>query len=69
VVLDEHASMRPEAWMEVLRPALADRMGRALFIGTPKGLNHFYDLYQHARTQPEWAAFRSNSRAAWNISI
>ena len=39
MVLDEYASMRPEAWTEVLRPSLADRRGRALFIGTPKGLN------------------------------
>jgi len=68
VVLDEYASMRPEAWMEVLRPALADRMGRALFIGTPKGLNHFYDLYQHARTQPEWAAFQFTTEQGGNVA-
>jgi len=39
VVLDEFASMSPEAWTEVLRPSLADKHGRALFIGTPRGLN------------------------------
>lgn len=45
VVLDEFADMRPEAWYEVIRPSLSDRQGGALFIGTPKGRNHFYDLY------------------------
>jgi hypothetical protein len=58
VTLDEYASMHPQAWVEVLRPALADRRGKALFIGTPNGLNHFYDLFQEARTLPDWAAFQ-----------
>jgi len=43
--------MAPEAWTGVLRPALSDKLGRALFIGTPKGLNHFHDLHQNAQTQ------------------
>jgi hypothetical protein len=45
VVLDEFADMRKEAWYEVIRPSLSDRGGSAVFIGTPKGRNHFYDLY------------------------
>ena len=45
VVLDEFADMRPQAWYEVLRPSRSDRIGSAVFIGTPKGRNHFYDLY------------------------
>ncbi len=45
VVLDEFADMRPETWYEVIRPSLSDRLGHALFIGTPKGRNHFYDLW------------------------
>jgi hypothetical protein len=57
LVLDEFASMQPEAWAEVFRPALADRLGRALFIGTPKGRNHFYDRFEYAKTDPDWAAF------------
>lgn len=48
LVMDEYADMRPQVWEEVLRPALADRQGDALFIGTPKGRNHFYDLYVYA---------------------
>ena len=57
VVLDEFACMRPEAWEEVLRPALSDRLGRALFIRTPKGRNHFYYYFEYAKTDADWAAF------------
>lgn len=45
-VLDEYADMKPHAWEEVIRASLSDRKGGAMFIGTPKGRNHFYDLYQ-----------------------
>jgi predicted phage terminase large subunit-like protein len=48
VVLDEYGSMKPEVWEQIIRPALADQKGHALFIGTPVGRNHFYDLYQYA---------------------
>jgi len=41
VVLDEVADMRPNVWGEVIRPTLADRMGWAMFIGTPKGVDMF----------------------------
>jgi PBSX family phage terminase large subunit len=47
VVIDEVAMMRNfwENWQEVLRPTLTDRKGDVLFISTPKGFNHFYDLF------------------------
>jgi len=48
LVMDEYADMKPSVWEEVLRPALADQKGSALFIGTPKGRNHFFDLYKYA---------------------
>ena len=48
VVLDEYAQMSPRAWSEVIRPALADRLGWAIFIGTPKGRNQLYDIYDSA---------------------
>lgn len=48
VVLDEVAQMKPEVWEEILQPALADRQGRAVFIGTPKGINLFSELYARA---------------------
>ena len=56
VVMDEVADMRMETWPEIIRPALADRKGWCLFIGTPKGLNQFHDLYQHALTNDTWYA-------------
>lgn len=64
VVLDEFADMRPEAWHEVIRPSLSDRNTnenptRALFIGTPKGRNHFYDLWtKGADKDDEWSSFQ-----------
>ena len=59
VVMDEFADMRPEAWYEVIRPSLSDRQGSALFIGTPKGRNHFYDLWtQGADGNTDWYSFQ-----------
>ena len=48
LVMDEYADMKPEVWEQILRPALADQKGSALFIGTPMGRNHFYELYKYA---------------------
>jgi hypothetical protein len=47
-VLDEFAETDPRIWGQVIRPALSDRKGWAIFIGTPKGQNHFYDMYKMA---------------------
>lgn len=57
LVLDEFAWISAEAWNEVFRPALADRKGRALLIGTPQGRNHFHDHFEYAKTDPDWGAF------------
>ena len=48
LVMDEYADMKPEVFEQILRPALADQKGTALFIGTPMGRNHFYELYKYA---------------------
>jgi phage terminase large subunit-like protein len=48
LVMDEYADMKPEVWEQILRPALADQKGSAMFIGTPMGRNHFYELYTYA---------------------
>lgn len=58
VVMDEVAQMSPKVWSEVIRPALADRAGWAVWIGTPKGRNTFCDLYERARQDDtgEWFA-------------
>src|SRR5579862_90453 len=68
VVLDEYASMAREVWSEVLRPMLADRQGAALFIGTPHGFNHFYDLYSNAQQRADWAAFHFTTEQGGNVS-
>jgi len=45
VVMDEYAFMKENVWGEVIQPTLAESRGEALFVGTPSGLNHFYDLF------------------------
>src|SRR5438094_9255523 len=66
--LDEFASMAPEAWTIVLRCMLADRRGEALFIGRPKGFNHFYELYATCNSRPDWAVFRFTTEQGGNVS-
>lgn len=56
IVVDEVADMPPHLWTEVLRPALLDRKGWCLFIGTPKGINLFSQLYFSALEKPDWYA-------------
>ena len=54
VVLDEIGDQNPKIWNEILRPALADRKGWCLFIGTPKGNNHFADFKDRAQKGDGW---------------
>jgi predicted phage terminase large subunit-like protein len=61
VVLDEYAFMKPEVWDMIIGPALADSRGDALFIGTPSGKNHFFDLWLAADDKKDWARFHFNS--------
>lgn len=61
VIIDEVAQIKPELWGEILRPALADRRGWAVFIGTPKGVNLFSQMYDkalqmQAEGDPDWLA-------------
>ena len=73
VVLDEFADMRPEAWYEVIRPSLSDRHSvdnptRALFIGTPKGRNHFYDIWTRGADGEEgWQSFQYTTIEGGNV--
>ena len=53
-VLDEMADMPESLFPEIIRPALSDRKGWALFIGTPRGHNAFFDLYSAAEGQSDW---------------
>lgn len=52
-VLDEVADIKVEAWEQVIRASLSDKKGRALFIGTPKGRNWFYDIFKLGQTQDD----------------
>lgn len=54
VILDEYADMPPNLWNAVVRPALADRKGWGVFIGTVKGRNQLWNLYAGAQSDPEW---------------
>jgi hypothetical protein len=56
VILDEVADMRPRVWGEIIRPLLADREGWAVFIGTPKGHNFFYEIWKTANASDSWFA-------------
>lgn len=56
VILDEYADFAPSVWGEVIRPLLADRQGRAVFIGTPKGHNSFFRIWTDAQDAPDWFA-------------
>ena len=63
VVLDEYADIKPDVWETILLPALSDHDGHALFIGTPMGRNHFYELYKDAEhgDDPDFTAFHYTS--------
>lgn len=59
IVLDEVAMMRnfKSTWQEVIRPTLTDTKGEALFISTPKGFNHFYDLFSLEAKDPDYKSY------------
>ena len=52
-VFDEFGMQNPRVWNEVVRPALSDRQGGAVFLGTPAGHNHFYDVLEQAKSETE----------------
>jgi phage terminase large subunit len=54
VILDEIGDQNPKIWTDIVRPALADRKGWCLFIGTPKGHNHFKELRDRANKEDGW---------------
>ena len=59
IVVDEIASMRNywSNWQEVIRPTLTDTKGEALFISTPKGFNHFYELFKKEAEDSDYKSF------------
>lgn len=64
LVLDEVADIKQETWEKVLRAALSDKKGKALFIGTPKGRNWFYDIYNLGSegTDEEWKSWHFTTK-------
>lgn len=58
VVMDECAFIQEAAWTEALRPALSDRIGKAVFISTPKGRNWFYRMYQRGLGGGDWQSWQ-----------
>lgn len=54
VVIDEVAQIRPEVWQDVIQPALSDRKGWSIFIGTPNGINLFSEIFFAGELLPEW---------------
>jgi phage terminase large subunit-like protein len=64
VVLDEVADIKADTWEKVLRAALSDKKGNALFIGTPKGRNWFYDMYNLGLEDPdeEWKSWHFTTK-------
>jgi hypothetical protein len=52
-IFDEFGMQNPRVWGEVVRPALSDREGAAIFLGTPAGHNHFFDLLEQARSETD----------------
>lgn len=60
VVMDEYAFMREEVWELIIQPQLARSEGGALFIGTPDGKNHFYEIYQKGVSEDAaWGEYQS----------
>lgn len=57
VVMDEYAEIHPDVWTQVVRATLSDRRGWAIFTATPKGYNHFYDIYKTAGREQGWFSF------------
>jgi hypothetical protein len=67
VIFDEYANIDPEIWT-VIRPALADKGGHALWIGTPAGKSsHFYELYEWAQHEAGWSTYRYTSAEGGQI--
>lgn len=64
VVLDEYAQMMPRAWTQVIRPALSDRAGWAIKVGTPYGKNHFYFDYREAERNADQSFHAALYRAS-----
>lgn len=69
IVLDEFQDISMEAWTMVLMPACSDKKAPALFIGTPKGFNHFYDLWLKGGIDKGWSSYQFTTAEGGNVEI
>jgi hypothetical protein len=69
LVMDEFADIKPDAWYSTLRPTLSDKQGRALFIGTPKGIGNWsYDIFNQAVEDPEsWSSYQYSTLSGGRV--
>lgn len=66
LIMDECAFIKDGVW-EIVRPALADKQGKAILVSTPKGYNWFYDLYQAAKEDDDWSCFQYTTLDGGNV--
>lgn len=70
VVLDEYATMKPMVWQEIVLPMLANTEGKAMFIGSPDGHNHFFDLYMKGQGNDElWKSWQFTTLEGGFVSV
>lgn len=67
IVMDECADIEPEVWYQILRPTLSDTQGDALFIGSPKGRNWFYDIWLQGGDLPGWSSHQFTTLQGGNV--
>ena len=53
-VMDEYADIKPQVYSWIIAPAITDRRGTVIWMGTPRGHNHFYDVYRQAEGNADW---------------
>jgi hypothetical protein len=69
VVFDEFADINKKVWTHIIRPALADREGSALFCGTPKGTGNWsYDLFTNAKFEKDWNSWQYTTIQGGQVS-
>jgi phage terminase large subunit len=59
VYLDEYGDFKPSVWGNVIRPTLSDRLGWAVFGGTPKGKNQFHDIYKVSQASAQLVSVKT----------
>lgn len=69
VVMDEYGSVQRNVWSEIIQPMLLRHGGWALFIGTPRGKNHFYEVYQFGLSDTHADQWKSYHLSVWDSGV